>query len=58
MPINSNNWDLKIEKDDKAPRIWARFYVIKDNSAIFANRDGKHVYNYGDIALERRTGYG
>ena len=55
---HSTSWDRRIEKDDKAPRIWARFYDIKDNSAIFANRDGKRVYNYGDIARERRTGYG
>nr|WP_271448162.1 pectate lyase [Kluyvera georgiana] len=54
---HSSNWDRKIEKDATAPRIWARFYDLNDNSVILANRDGKRVANYADIARERRTGY-
>jgi PelA/Pel-15E family pectate lyase len=55
---HSSNWDRKIVKDPDAPRIWARFYDLNDNSVIFANRDGKRVAHYEDIARERRTGYG
>lgn len=55
---HSSKWDRKVEKDDSAPRIWARFYDLDDNSVILANRDGKRVKDYSDIARERRTGYG
>lgn len=54
---HSSNWDRKIEQDPGAPRIWARFYDFNDNSVILANRDGKRVSRYEDIARERRTGY-
>lgn len=55
---HSSNWDRKIVQDPEAPRIWARFYDLKDNSVILANRDGKRVPRYEDISRERRTGYG
>ncbi|AHG20379.2 hypothetical protein Z042_12605 [Chania multitudinisentens RB-25] len=55
---HSSQWDRRIEKDPAAPRIWARFYDLNDNSVILANRDGKRVAKYEDIARERRTGYG
>lgn len=55
---HSSKWDRRIESDPSAPRIWARFYDLNDNSVILANRDGKRVAKYEDIARERRTGYG
>jgi len=31
--------------------------ILEDNSVVLANRDGKRVARYAEIARERRTGY-
>lgn len=49
--------DRRIVDDLKAPPLWARFHDLNDNSPVLANRDGKRVTRYEDIAHERRTGY-
>ena len=50
--------DKIVIKDLNAPPIWARYYTLKTNKPFFANRDGKMVYKFSDVARERRTGYG
>lgn len=44
------------DKSVTAP-IWARFYEIGTNKAIFVGRDGVVKYKLSDIEKERRTGY-
>ena len=43
--------------DPTASGLWARFYDLKDNSAVLATRDSRRVARYEDIPRERRTGY-
>jgi len=50
-------YDKGIVKDVTAPPIWARFYQIGTNRAIFCGRDGKIKYHMAEIEYERRTGY-
>lgn len=50
-------YDLKVVKDKKAPRIWARFYDLDTNKPFMARRDGTKVYQLSDVDPERRTGY-
>ena len=50
-------YDLKVVKDKKAPRIWARFYELDTNKPFMARRDGTKVYQLSDVDPERRTGY-
>jgi PelA/Pel-15E family pectate lyase len=45
-------------QDANAPRMWGRFYDLKDNSVVLANRDSVRVKQYSEITHERRTGYG
>ena len=49
--------DRRLVQDANAPRMWARFYDIKDNSVVLANRDSVRVKQYSEITHERRTGY-
>lgn len=49
--------DRRLVEDPAAPPLWARFYDLKDNSPVLANRDGIRVAKYADIHHERRTGY-
>ncbi|MDQ8023476.1 MAG: pectate lyase [Moraxellaceae bacterium] len=49
--------DRLLVQDPTAPLLWARFYDVKDNSVVLANRDGIRVTKYADITHERRTGY-
>jgi len=55
--FHTSTTDRRLVEDPKAPPLWARFYDLEDNSVVLANRDGKRVTRYGDIARERRTGY-
>ncbi len=50
-------FDRRFVPDPNAPRTWARFYDLNDNSVVLANRDGKRVKEYSQIHQERRTGY-
>lgn len=50
-------YDLIVVKDKKAPRIWARFYDLSDNTPFMCNRDGVKVYKLSDVQPERRVGY-
>jgi PelA/Pel-15E family pectate lyase len=54
---HTSTTDRRLVEDPGAPPLWARFYDLADNSVVLANRDGKRVARYGDIARERRTGY-
>lgn len=56
--FHSTSSDKVVVKDATAPPVWARFYELKTNRPLFANRDGKKVYKLSDVARERRTGYG
>lgn len=49
--------DRRLVEDPAAPPLWGRFYDVKDNSIVLANRDGIRVPKYSDIHHERRTGY-
>jgi PelA/Pel-15E family pectate lyase len=49
--------DVVVVSDSSAPPIWARFYEIGTNRAIFVGRDGVVKYQLKDIEQERRTGY-
>ena len=44
-------------QDKNAEPIWARFYEIGTNRAVFAGRDGVIKYNLEEIEEERRNGY-
>lgn len=49
--------DRRLVADPNAPRLWARFYDLNDNSVVLANRDSVRVKDYSQIHHERRTGY-
>lgn len=49
--------DRRLVHDISAPRLWARFYDLEDNSVVLANRDSIRVYDYQNVTQERRTGY-
>ena len=55
---HATNKDRIVVKDPSAPPIWTRYYTLNTNIPFFANRDGKAVYKFSDVARERRTGYG
>jgi PelA/Pel-15E family pectate lyase len=50
-------WDRVVVKDPAAPPLWARFYEIGTNRAIFADRDGVAKHELAAIGFERRNGY-
>ena len=54
---HTSTTDRRLVPDPAAPPLWARFYDLADNSVVLANRDGKRVAAYDQIARERRTGY-
>jgi PelA/Pel-15E family pectate lyase len=56
-PYHTSTTDRRLVADPAAPSLWARFYDLADNSVVLANRDGKRVTTYDQIARERRTGY-
>jgi len=56
-PAKPRGLDKVIIKDPDAPPLWARFYEIGTNRAIFCSRDGIIRYSIAEISHERRTGY-
>lgn len=50
-------FDYRLVNDATAPPLWARFYDLKDNSVVLANRDSVRVENLSDVHPERRSGY-
>ncbi len=50
-------YDRMVVGDSTAPPIWTRYYELRTNRPMFANRDGKKVYQLSDVSRERRTGY-
>lgn len=49
--------DKIVVSDPQAPPIWARFYEMGTNRAIFVDRDGSLHYKLSEISQERRYGY-
>lgn len=49
--------DRIVVNDTTAPPIWARFYEIGTNKAMFVDRDGSIHYQLSEISQERRAGY-
>ena len=49
--------DRIVVSDTTAPPIWARFYEIGTNKAMFVDRDGSIHYQLSEISQERRAGY-
>ncbi len=45
-----------LEREGGGP-IWARFYEIGTNRAIFSNREGEILYSWYEVDEERRRGY-
>jgi PelA/Pel-15E family pectate lyase len=54
---HSSTKDRRLVADSAATGLWARFYDVRDNSAVLATRDSVRVARYEDIPRERRTGY-
>lgn len=54
---HETNKDRIVVNDSSAPPIWTRYYDLKTDRPFFANRDGKAVYKFSEVARERRTGY-
>jgi len=50
-------FDYRLVADANAPPLWARFYDLKDNSIVLANRDSVRVKNFSEVHPERRSGY-
>ena len=50
-------FDRRLVDDPEAPPLWSRFYDLRDNTPVLANRDGVRVERYDQIDPERRTGY-
>ena len=50
-------FDRVVVEDPSAPPIWARFYEIGTNKAIFSDRDSVKKYSLAEIGEERRNGY-
>lgn len=49
--------DRRVVLDENAPPIWARFYELETNRAIFLGRDSVVRYEFAQIERERRAGY-
>jgi PelA/Pel-15E family pectate lyase len=43
--------------DPAAPPLWARFYELGTNRALYMDRDSEPVYDFAQIDYERRSGY-
>ncbi len=50
-------FDRRLVADPAAPPLWARFYDLRDDTVVLANRDGVRVARYAEIHPERRSGY-
>jgi PelA/Pel-15E family pectate lyase len=50
-------FDYRLVNDANAPPLWARFYDLKDNSVVLANRDSVRVKDFSEVHPERRSGY-
>lgn len=50
-------FDIVILPQSSSPPLWARFYEIGTNRAIFCGRDGIVKYSLAEIEHERRIGY-
>lgn len=55
--FHAANDDRIVVDDSTAPPIWTRYYELQTDRPLFANRDGKKVYQLSDVSRERRTGY-
>jgi len=53
----SKGFRREVVEDPTAPPMWARFYEIGTNRAIFSDRDGVRKYKLSEIGDERRNGY-
>lgn len=49
--------DIRIVQDDQAPPLWARFYELGTNRALYLDRDSVFRYDFNEIGHERRNGY-
>lgn len=49
--------DRRAVADPAAPPLWARFYELGTNRAIFIGRDRVIRYDFNEIERERRAGY-
>jgi PelA/Pel-15E family pectate lyase len=54
---HTTSTDNIVVEDPTAPPIWTRYYELGTNRPFFANKDGNKVYQFSDVARERRTGY-
>ena len=50
-------FDYRLVDDASAPPLWARFYDLRDNSVVLANRDSVRVKTLTEVHPERRSGY-
>jgi PelA/Pel-15E family pectate lyase len=50
-------FDKIVVTDSGAPPMWTRYYELETDRPMFANRDGKKVYQLSGVSRERRTGY-
>lgn len=50
-------YDRVVVEDDSAPPLWARFYEIGTNRAMFVGRDGVVKDSLAEIEHERRVAY-
>jgi PelA/Pel-15E family pectate lyase len=55
--FHTSSNDRVVVEDPTAPLIWTRYYELGTDKPMFANRDGKVVYQLSDVLRERRTGY-
>lgn len=49
--------DRRLVADPAARGLWARFHDLADDTVVLADRDGRRLARYEDVARERRTGY-
>ncbi|MBN1787348.1 MAG: pectate lyase [Sedimentisphaerales bacterium] len=56
-PLRVSTTDRVAVHDPNAPPIWARFYELKTNRPLFADRRGKELYSLAEVDRERRSGY-
>ena len=49
--------DVRLINDDQAPPLWARFYELGTNRALYLDRDSVFRYDFNEIGYERRNGY-
>ena len=53
---HDSDFDIVVQSDPTANRIWARHYEIGTNRPVFAGRDAVKRYSLSEIERERRTG--